>query len=331
MPQFFVIDPKRFIGLIILLCLSACAGIATSLPLENLEPTQPLTQSTPTVPMEEPMTQYKCDTLNIAHRGARSLAPENTLAAARKGLEVGADMWELDVALTADGVPYLVHDDTLERTSDVAERFPERRPWKTFDFTLAEIRQLDFGSWFNKEDPFGQIAAGVVSEADQAGYAGEPAPTLEEALIFTRDHNWRVNVEIKDLSGTPGDDDAVEKVVATIEALGLVDQVLISSFNHSYLTRVKQVNPNIATGALVYRPSPKPPATLLQDLQAQAFNPREGLLQPETIRQLHEQGIMVNVYTVNDEATMRTLIEARAGGIFTDFPQILQPILNECR
>ena len=70
--------------------------------------------------------------LNIAHRGARSLAPENTLAAARKALGCGADMWELDVGMTADGVLILIHDNTLTRTSNVLEIFPERTPWDRF-------------------------------------------------------------------------------------------------------------------------------------------------------------------------------------------------------
>lgn len=78
-----------------------------------------------------------------------SPAPENTLAAARKGLEIGADMWELDVQLTADGALILMHDDTLECTSNIEEVYPDRWLWRVLDFTLAEIRQLDFGSWFN--------------------------------------------------------------------------------------------------------------------------------------------------------------------------------------
>ena len=86
--------------------------------------------------------------LNIAHRGARSLAPENTLAAARKGLEVGADMWELDIQMTADGELIVIHDNTLKRTSNVREVFPKRKPWLVHEFTLDEIRLLDFGSWW---------------------------------------------------------------------------------------------------------------------------------------------------------------------------------------
>jgi len=80
----------------------------------------------------------KLHTLNIAHRGARSLAPENTLAAARKALEVGADMWELDVRMTADGALILSHDSSLESTSNVKDVFPDRRPWRIQDLTSLQ-------------------------------------------------------------------------------------------------------------------------------------------------------------------------------------------------
>ncbi len=271
----------------------------------------------------------KCDTLNIAHRGARSLAPENTLAAARKGLAVGSDLWELDVAITADGELFLVHDDTLERTSNVKDVFPDRKPWSNHLFTLAEIRQLDFGSWFVETDPFKQIAAGAVSEAELASYRGEPAPTLREALVFTRDNDWRVNIELKDLSGTPGDATVVEKTVALVDELGMADRVLISSFNHSYIERVKAANPRIATAALVSRADPDP-AALLRRLNAGAYNPKVGQIRPADIGPLRDLGLDVYIWTVNDEKTMRELIDARVSGIFTDFPQLLEPVLDAC-
>lgn len=268
-----------------------------------------------------------CDkTLNIAHRGARSLAPENTLAAARKALAIGADLWELDVAMSADGELFVVHDDTLERTSNAAEVFPERRPWSNHTFTLAEIRSLDFGSWFVQQDPFKQIAAGQVSATEQAAYRGEQAPTLREALAFTRDNQWRVNVELKDLTGLPGDATVVERAVALIKELDMVERVLVSSFNHSYLPRVKAAEPAVATGALVTNADPDP-AALLRRLGAQAYNPRVTAIQPEAIPPLREQGLDVFIWTVNDEATMRALVAARASGIFTDFPQVMEPIV----
>jgi len=280
----------------------------------------------PSAPFREAVTPMSATALNIAHRGARSLAPENTLAAARKALEIGADLWELDVAMTADGELFLVHDDTLERTSDVEQRFPDRAPWANHQFTLAEIQSLDFGSWFVAEDPFKQIAAGRVTEAELESYRGEKAPTLREALIFTSDNGWRVNVELKDLSGTPGDETVVEKAVALIEELGMADRVLISSFNHAYLERAKTANPQIATAALVSEADPDP-AALLRRLGAQAYNPRVTAIEPEAIGPLREQGFDVYIWTVNDVATMRRLIAAGASGIFTDFPQDLKPLL----
>ena len=102
--------------------------------------------------------------LYIAHRGARSLAPENTLAAAEKAVQTGAHGWELDVQMTKDGRLAVIHDKNLDRTSNVSRlnRFADRRPWPTHKFTLEELKSLDFGSWFQETDPFGQIEAKAI-------------------------------------------------------------------------------------------------------------------------------------------------------------------------
>lgn len=279
------------------------------------------------------MTQgnpYRCDTLNIAHRGARSLAPENTLAAARKGLEIGADMWELDVQLTADGEFVVLHDSRLERTSNAEDAFPERRPWRVSDFTLNEIRQLDFGAWFNDTDPFGEIAAGHVSAAEQQSYVGEPAPTLRQALEWTRDNGWRVNVELKDLDGRPGEETFVQGAVALIEELDMVEQVLISSFNHDYVRRVKAADPELRAGALSSRFIDNV-AGYIRELSADAYHPAVTAIAPPQIQPLRDQGIDVYIYTVNDVGAMRGLAEAGASGLFTDYPQRLLEVLEKCR
>ena len=88
--------------------------------------------------------------LNIAHRGARSLAPENTLAAARMARHAGADMWELDVAVSADGALFVMHDDSLQRTTNAAQRFPDRAPWTFSGFTLAELEAEGLGPFFKR-------------------------------------------------------------------------------------------------------------------------------------------------------------------------------------
>jgi len=265
------------------------------------------------------------DVLNIAHRGACSLAPENTIAAARKGLQTGADMWELDVQLTADDELILMHDPTLARTSDARERFPRRHPWRVSDFTLAEIKTLDCGSWFNERDPFGQIRAGAISTEDQRSYVGERAPTLREALQFTRDNDWRVNVELKE---QPGKGELmVRKSVALIEELGMEERVIISSFNHDYLRQVRALTPHIAVAVLTWR-AIRDPGRYLTGVGARAYNPRRSSVRARTVRALRSAGFDVYVWTVNDERTMGKLIGMGVSGIITDFPQLLAEVLR---
>lgn len=265
--------------------------------------------------------------LNIAHRGARSIAPENTLAAARKAVECHAHMWELDVAMTADDQLVIVHDAALLRTSNAKERFPERRPWRVFDLTLEELRSLDFGSWFLRRDPFGCIAAGEVSAEELAAYAGEPAPSLESALRFTKEHDWLVNVEIKDLTGAPGDSRVVEKTVSMIREMEMAESVVISSFNHAYLVRSRRAAPEIAVGALVGWLH-RDPLALMSELGAQSYHPRADRIRPEEIALLRREGFEVLTWVANEEKDMRALIAAGVSGIFTDFPQRLHRVIT---
>src|SRR5579885_275964 len=152
--------------------------------------------------------------LLIAHRGDSSHAPENTLEAARLGFEAGADAWEFDVQMTRDGVPVVLHDESLLRTTDVAARFagdPRGRDgFRVSDFDLDEIRTLDAGSWFIADDG-GPRSARDFGTLDQLGPAefehfrsgSVRMPTLEEALIFTRERDWLANVEIKSFPDDP--------------------------------------------------------------------------------------------------------------------------------
>jgi len=267
-------------------------------------------------------------TLVIAHRGARSLAPENTLAAAEKGLEAGADLWETDVAVTADGVLILFHDDSLERTTNAAAVFPDRAPWTFTEFTLAEIERLDAGSWFDRDDPFGQIAAGRVSPADQAAYVGLKVPTVEEALAFTRDHDWTVNIELKRLPAPLEDFPVVPRFFEVMDRVGIApERVRLSSFEHRWLEEARALRPEVEVQALVgyYRDRPI-------DWDAVAdfptVNARAALTPPEKVRELVAAGKRVNLFTVNDVREARAYIEAGVTGLFTDFPQDLVPLAH---
>jgi glycerophosphoryl diester phosphodiesterase len=263
----------------------------------------------------------------VAHRGARSLAPENTLPAAEKALESCAEGWELDVAMSKDEVLVVLHDDTLERTSNVAEIFPERGPWSVYDFSLDELQQLDFGSWFVESDPFEQIAQENLTSSDLERYQGIRIPTLQEALEFTQSNQWWVNVEIKDASMTTADAIIVQEVVKLVDMLGMEELVLISSFNWDYLKLVRALNPNLATGVLVDK-LVEDPLALMAELEAQAFHPGIKVTYAEQVKLLRENGYAVNVWTVNDVSDMEKLIEMGVTGIITDFPQSLYLVLN---
>lgn len=268
------------------------------------------------------------ETLNIAHRGARSLAPENTLAAAARALHAGAHMWELDVVMTRDGTPLVLHDSTLVRTSNVRDVFPGRRPWSVHDFTLAEIRRLDFGSWFVQQDPFGEIGRGGIPPAETESFRGIGAPTLAEALDFTRRHGWAVNVEIKDLSGTPGHGVVVQAVISLVNSMGMSREVLISSFNHAYLEEARRLDPRAQLGVLTHRRLPDP-VTLLRRLGALCYHPKLSALVTGEACRLKDEGFHTLVWVANDPRTFLRLRREQVSGIFTDFPQRLTACLNE--
>lgn len=286
--------------------------------------------------------------LNIAHRGARSLAPENTLAAGRLAFELGADGWEVDVQMTRDGQLVLMHDDTLERTTNVEDVFPDRKPWYVCDFTLEEIRRLDAGSWFVTEDPFGQIKAGTVSAEQCRSYVGERVPTLQEALRLTREYGRLIDVEIKQLPRRyPG---IVEKVVAAIEAEGMVGRAAISCFDHSCVARVKSLNRRITAGPIASNRIGQAGRYVKRLLHGDAYfasGQVVGLgslafqgsqtiagsfdaadLNLEDLRLLRRCGVAVFVWTINDEQQMRALIDAGVTGIVTDFPQRLAALFQ---
>lgn len=265
--------------------------------------------------------------LVIAHRGFRGIAPENTLAAARAAVAAGADWWELDVAASADGELVVIHDDTLSRTTDARSRFPSRSPWSVYDFSLAELKSLDAGSWYGSTDPFGQIRAGRVKAADLAAFKGERIPTLREALEFTKSTAMGVDVEIKDAGGRPCDAWIAERVVGLVRELGMADLVLISSFNKEYLDRIRKAEPGIRIGVLVDRAAHDPVA-LLDSRGAVSYNPGLGTFTEAQVSALRSAGRDIFVWTVNEESDMKRLLGWGVTGIFTDFPDRLLHVLG---
>lgn len=237
-------------------------------------------------------------------------------------------MWELDVAASSDGELVVMHDDSLARTTDAAARFPGREPWTVYDFSLAELRSLDAGSWYGQADPFGQARSGRVGASAIASFEGLRIPTLAEALDLTRALGFSVNVEIKDATGRACDGWIVERAVDAIRERGMAGATLVSSFNHDYLRRAKAAEPGLAVGALVDE-APPDTAGALRDLGAYSLNPGLELLSRAAVEEARAAGFEVFVWTVNEKDDMRRVIEWGASGIFTDFPDRLVEVLAE--
>lgn len=238
-------------------------------------------------------------TLNFAHRGARQAAPENTLAAFAKALQLGADGIELDTLLSKDGVLVVCHNLEVDATSNGRGRVQ--------DFSLSELREFDFGGWF---DP---------------AFAGEKIPTLNEVfdLVGSR---LLVNIEMKSVS-LRGDGLATA-TAAFIKARNLYDQVIVSSFNPLALRRVHRLDPRIEIGLLY---SPDLPiylrqAWLLPWVKPHALHPEHTMVDAGYMAWAQRAGYDVNVWTVNEEAEMQRLLDLGVNSIITDAPDRLRQV-----
>ncbi len=291
--------------------------------------------------------------LNIAHRGARAFAPENTLAAFEKAKTFGCQMFELDVHMAKDGQLVIHHDDQLTRCTDVEARFPGRNNYYVSDFPYEELCTLDAGRWYveqlslprTERQSFLQTLTDeeldtFVRPEDREFYSsGEiKLPTLEQTLKLAQRFDMMVNIELKTLPRMyPKLADAV---VTLVESLGMDRRVLISSFDHEQLVRVRRRTSIIATGVLTADRLAKP-GEYLQLLDADAYNPGcygegdsmgfnsvSGELDPSGIISVRACNRGVNVWTCNDRDEMRQLIAAGVTGLISDFPNRVREVLE---
>ena len=247
----------------------------------------------------------------IAHRGASGHAPENTLAAFLLAAEMGADGIELDVHLTADGEVVVIHNDTVDATTD--GRGPVRA------LTLHELQALDAGRWYD------------------ARYAGERVPTLAE-VFQAIGHRLLINVEIKaerGLASTKRERGQLEaEVVRLVEDSAMSQHVLISSFSASTLRRVHRLNPSIALGFLYLQLPRLTSGPLLRLIRAwvvpyDALHPALGWVDAGHAAWARRMGLPVNVWTVNAADDMRRMRNLEVGGIITNYPDRLIRVLAE--
>ncbi|MDP2007163.1 MAG: glycerophosphodiester phosphodiesterase [Rubrivivax sp.] len=227
----------------------------------------------------------------IAHRGAGKLAPENTLAAFRVGAGYGYRAFECDVKLSADGVPFLLHDATLERTTP-ASGVAGHLPW-------AALSQLDAGAWHSRT------------------YAGEPLPSLEAIAAYVRRNGCALNVEIKP---TPGQEHATGVAVgAACSRLwpGPAPALLLSSFEPEALQGARESAPALPRALLLDCLSPGWLARALQ-LDCAAVVTHFTLMDAALVAQVHGAGLRALCYTVNDADQARRLLDLGVDGLITD-------------
>ena len=286
--------------------------------------------------------------LNIAHRGARAFAPENTLAAFEKAKVFGCPMFEIDVHQSKDGELVVHHDDQLTRCTDVKSKFPGRSSYFIADFTCDELLSLDAGSWYveqlsfapKQRQPFLQTLTDqeieqFVGAEDLTLYgSGEISiPTLKQTLELAKKLDLMVNIELKTLPRMyPG---IAEAVLELIDDLAMEQQVLISSFDHLQLQIVRQRNQGIATAVLTGDRLANA-GNYLTCLDADAYHPScdslgfssvSGLLDAETISSLRQAGFGVNVWTCNDKADMKRLRALGVSGLISDYPNRVREVL----
>jgi len=288
--------------------------------------------------------------LNIAHRGARAFAPENTLAAFQKAKIFGCQMFEMDVRMSKDGELVVHHDEQLTRCTDVKAKFPGRNTYYVSDFTYDELSILDAGGWYieqlslpgSQRQEFLQTLtdeelAQFVSPQDRESYAsGEiKLPTLEQTLEFAGHVGMMVNIELK--AQPDIHPELADAVVKLVEFMGLDHYVLISSFDHDQLVKVRKLTKSIATGVLTSDQIENLNG-YLQLLDADAYIPNcysecdatgTRKLNLEGITDVRESGRTVNVWTCNNKDDMRQLIAAGVTGLISDFPNRVRDVLLE--
>lgn len=226
-----------------------------------------------------------------AHRGASAEAPENTLAAFSRAVEVGADGVEFDVHLSADGVPVVLHDDTLERTTDGAG--PVAR------WTADGLGELDAGSWFAPE------------------FAGEQLPTLEATLTLLAGR-VRLNLEVKDRR-------AGLAVIELLERFPGGD-VVVSSFDVELLTGLRCAAPDLPLAVLLDDGNWRRALARAESLRACALHPRADLVSRPLLAACRRLQLPVIPWTVDDPSLARSLARAGVAGIFTNDPAGLRTL-----
>ena len=234
---------------------------------------------------------------NYAHRGFCGRYPENTMLAFQKAIEEGVDGIENDIQLTRDGEIVIIHDETVDRTTDGRGRVK--------DLTLAQIKELDAGGKFD------------------SAFAGQRVPTLREYLELVKDRPILTNIEMK--TGVFEYREMEQKLADIIREYKVEDRVLITSFNHFTIMRMKKLAPHLKYGFLTgdWRLDA---GEYTQKHGVSCYHPDHHSLTWETVEDLKSHGIEVNPYTVNDPDDIRDMMAKGVHGIITNRPDLVNQI-----
>ena len=236
----------------------------------------------------------------VGHRGAMGHCPENTPASFERGLELGADWIELDVHLSRDGALVVIHDETVDRTTD--------GHGAVRDHTLAELKALDAGGWFGPE------------------YAGQRIPTLDEVLAWARRCNTIVDIEIKNAPVYYAGIEAA--VVDAVRRHDMTEQVIVISFDHAAVKQVKALEPRVATGVLFAGRPVDGGLGMARQAQADAVLPHWAYVTETDVAAAHAAGLSVAPWASSDPDVLRQLIAAGVDAIGTNHPDVLRGVLT---
>lgn len=235
-----------------------------------------------------------------AHRGASGYYPENTISSFEGAIKQKADGIELDVHLSKDGYLVVCHDETLNRTTN-GKGFIKQ-------YDLYELKQLDAGSWFDKK------------------FKGEKMPLLEEVIDLIKGTNMDLNIELK--AGSIFYPNIEEKVLKMIDKYGIKDQVIISSFDHYAIVKVKELDNQMRTGIL-YMEALYKPLDYIKTTKADALHPNYITLTKDIVDEAKALNVDVNTYTVNLEEHIRLIKQLNVSSIITNYPDRVRSILEE--
>ncbi len=262
----------------------------------------------------------------IAHRGGAHFAPENTIEAGLFTQQINASGWEIDVQLSYDGIPFLMHDGTLKRTTNVSEEFSEREDEPASNFTMSEIKQLNAGAWFVNEDPHGTIARGEIQQSMLDIYQNASIPTLEEALNFSRDANLLVEVDFKYTleESHPYYDQYFDIILDVLINASIDEQIWVTSYERDWLDKVILSAPSMTTALTLDLVD----YITVEEFQATGYdmiNTHHGK-NDKFFKDFAEAGIDINVWTVNIASRFQQVWTLGVTSVTTDEPNVFLEI-----